>query len=319
MGLLANLHAVAFFARDGLNHGVTGVHGCFLNLPGLVAVGVSAVTGLPATLAGHARDVFVEGRAAPWLAQRADGLIVCHASAAQALRDRLPDGLCTKLHVIHHGLDVSEMATRIPGGDENRAGEPLIVAAGRFVPKKGFEHFIRACGLLADRGVRFGAVLAGDGQLGGQHRMLAERLHVADRICWPGWLDRDALRRLLHEAQVVVVPSIIAADGDRDGIPNLVLEAWATGATVVASDLPGIREAITDGVNGMLVRPGDADRLADAVASALNDADLRHRIAVAGRLRLGDEFDLVTNGRQLLDLFVSIHDGKCPAESSAHY
>ena len=319
MALLANLHAVAFFARDALDRGVTGVHGCFLNLPGVVAVGVSTVTRLPVTLAGHARDVFVEGRAAPWLARRADGLVVCHASAARALRGRLHDGLCGKLHVVRHGLDVNEAVAPLPGGEGHVNGTPLIVAAGRFVPKKGFEHFIRACGLLADHGVRFRAVLAGDGQIGGQLRALAERMHAADRICWPGWQEGDALRRLLREAQVVVVPSVIAADGDRDGIPNLVLEAWAADATVVASALPGIREAITDGLDGLLVWPGEAAQLADAVARALNDADLRHRLAVAGRQRLCDAFDLAANGRQLLDLFTSIHNGKSPAQSSARH
>jgi len=319
MSLLANLHAVAFFARDGLDHGVTGVHGCFLNLPGLVAVAVSAVTKLPVTLAGHARDVFVEGQAAPWLVQRADGLIVCHASAAQTLQGRLHDGARARVHVVHHGLDINDAAARAPGGDGDQCAEPLLVAAGRFVSKKGFEHFIRACGLLADRGVGFRAVIAGDGHLGGNLRGLAERLGLADRVCWSGWLDGDVLRRLLRKAQVVVVPSVIAADGDRDGIPNLVLEAWAAGAVVVASALPGIREAVTDGVDGLLVWPGDAARLADAVACVLNDEDLRRRMAVAGRQRLHDAFDLAANGRQLLDLFVSIHDGKMPTQSSAHH
>jgi len=307
--LLANLHAIAFFARDAGRRQVDLIHGCFLNLPGLVAMGVSIVTGIPFTVAGHARDVFVENGAVPLLARRAGQVIVCHASAADALVRRLNDGSCSKVVVVHHGLD----AQCWPSGDAtlNRgpACEPVIVAAGRFVPKKGFAGLICACGLLRDRGVRFRLVLIGDGPQADSLRILAEEKGVADRITWPGWLSEPQMRRFLAEGVLVIVPSVIDADGDRDGIPNIVFEAWAVGVPVVASALPTLCEAITHGVHGLLVKPGDEVGLANAVERMLGDAELRQCLTAWGRQRLREAFDSETNGRQLMSLLMRIHHG----------
>lgn len=297
--LLANLHTVAVFARQAEREGVTQIHGCFLNLPGLVAMAVATITELPFTVAGHARDVFVEGQATALLAREAACVIVCHPSAAEALRSRFRNGLADRIHLVCHGLGTQRACDR-PGEGPTRP--TTILAAGRFVPKKGFEVLIRASSLLKKRGLAFNLVLAGDGPDRARLNSLARQCDVGDRLRLPGWRSEAALRCLLDEATLAVVPSIVAADGDRDGIPNLLFEAWAAEVPVVASDLPAVRWAADHGVHAWLVEPADEAALAIAIEKLLNDAPLRRCLATAGRQRLAERFSLDRNGETLIGL-----------------
>ncbi len=299
MKLLANLHAVAVFARQAERRGVTHVHGCFLNLPGLVAMSAATVAKLPFTVAGHARDVFVEGQAAPLLARKASCVIVCHPAAAEALRSRFRNGAADRIRLVCHGLG-AERECRCP--KEGQARAAVIVAAGRFIPKKGFEYLIRACGLLKKQGLAFNLVFAGDGPDRARLNALALQCEVGDRLCLPGWQNESMLQRLLDEASVVAIPSVVADDGDTDGIPNVLLEAWAAQVPVVASGLPAIRWAADPGVHALLVEPANETALAGAIENALNDESLRRRLTTAGRQRLAERFSLDRNGEALIGL-----------------
>ena len=236
--LFANLHAIAFFARRACADGVQAVHGCFLNLPGLVAMGVSILTDLPLTVAGHGRDAFVDNRAVRSLARRANWVVLCHASAASELAERLDHTMRTKLVVLHHGLDPTEWGNPYGTRADEQSAEPLIFAAGRFVPKKGFDVLLRAIAILRTEGFHLRLVLAGDGPQADALRSVRDTLGLNDRVTCPGWLSEESLRRWLSRSTALVVPCVVDSDGDRDGIPNTVLEAWSLRIPVIASALP---------------------------------------------------------------------------------
>jgi glycosyltransferase involved in cell wall biosynthesis len=179
----------------------------------------------------------------------------------------------------------------------------MILAAGRLVEKKGFDILVDACARLRDRGVAFTCAIAGDGPL----RSTLER-QVADRslggvVTLRGWTPPGALALAMREATLLAVPSRVTEGGDRDGIPNVILEAMSAGLPVVASATSGIPEAVEHQTTGLLVPEGDASALAEAIAALLEDAPRAAAMGRAGRVRVMERFDLAASSRQLAALF----------------
>jgi glycosyltransferase involved in cell wall biosynthesis len=156
-------------------------------------------------------------------------------------------------------------------------GRLLVLAVGRLVGKKGFRHLIEA----AARSRAVHLAIAGEGDLGAELRRQAEASGASVRFA--GALARDEVEAALASADVVAVPSVRDAAGNVDGLPNVLLEALASGAAVVASRIAGIPDVVTDGENGLLVPAGDATALADALDRLAADPTLRRRLGERGR------------------------------------
>jgi len=303
--LVCNLHAVAFFSRDAVARRVELVHGCFMNLPGVLALAVGVVIGRPFTVAGHARDVFVEGQACRVLARRAAAVVVCHGAAGRWLAERLDGSARRKLYLIRHGIDVR----RYRGVEDARlqTGRPTwVLAAGRLVEKKGFDVLVRSWRIMADQGDSFRLVIAGDGPEANRLLRLVRSMGLSRRVRFTGWQGQAGMRSLLARAVVLVVPSVVARDGDRDGIPNVLLEACAARVPVVASRLPGIDEVVVDRVTGVLVRPGDPAALARALSEMLSDGQLRADLARRAEAWVGARFDIRMTVRRWVRLFMEM-------------
>jgi glycosyltransferase involved in cell wall biosynthesis len=178
-----------------------------------------------------------------------------------------------------------------------------VLAAGRLVDKKGFDVLIEACALLRDRGIPFTCRIVGEGP---RRRALAravQRRGLEPVVALQAWASTDEVIRLLAKARAFVAPSRIGRSGDRDGIPNVVLEAMAAGRPVVSTAVSGIPEAVVDGVTGLLVAPGDATALADALEKVLTDAALARSLGAAGFHRAIEEFDLERSSSRLAAAF----------------
>jgi glycosyltransferase involved in cell wall biosynthesis len=127
---------------------------------------------------------------------------------------------------------------------------------------------------------------------------------LAPRISFHGARPQDEIVHAYGRASLFVLAPVVLSDGDRDGIPNVLVEAMASGVPVVSTRISGIPELIEDGVNGLLVAPGDAAGLAEAITRLLSDPELASRLAVAGRRTVEREFDLGVNSRRVADLLV---------------
>jgi glycosyltransferase involved in cell wall biosynthesis len=171
-----------------------------------------------------------------------------------------------------------------------------IAVVGRLVEKKGFAVLIDALRhSMADRA--WSLHVSGDGPL----RTELEAMAAGLPITFLGQLSRAEVLREMGESEVFVVPSVSATSGDQEGLPVVLLEAAAMGCAIVASDLPGINEALTDGVDGLLVPQGDERALAAALVSLLDDAGLRTRLASRARVR-GSEYSNATVGLAYRDV-----------------
>jgi glycosyltransferase involved in cell wall biosynthesis len=250
----------------------------FLHTPAALAFIAAKISGQPYSLAGHAKDIYTSlPEDLRMRCEHARFVTTCTEANREYLVKEV--GLSPgQVHVCRHGIDLARFATpaRTP-----RPGR--IVSVGRLVPKKGFDVLIRACGELQRRGIAFELVILGGGDLHDELLVLAAEQGISDRISLLGSRPQRDVIEQLAAAEIFALSPVVLPDGDRDGIPNVLLEAMAAGVPVVATTVSGIPEVITDGETGRLVPQRRPDLLADALAELLTDPAARTRLGEAGR------------------------------------
>lgn len=262
------------------------VHAHWATYPSTVAWALGRLLGRPFGFTCHAHDIFTERQLLLRKIEEAALAVTISRYNVEWLRAHVAGDAARRLQVVHCGVDMHNAPWEPDGRDEG-----LILAVGRLDPIKGFDTLVDALGLLRERGVDARCRLVGSGSLEGELRTRAAGLGLGARIEFAGAQPQDVLRRWMREAAVFTLPSCIAADGNRDGIPVALMEAMASGCATVSTRVSGIPELIEDGVGGLLVEPGDAGALADALQRLLADAALRHRLAKGARARIEEQFD----------------------------
>jgi glycosyltransferase involved in cell wall biosynthesis len=274
--------------------GADHLHAAFAHGPASTAYYVHLLTGCPFSFAAHAKDLYLstpEVLAAKIGA--ASFVLACSHSAADELRRIAFANGRSGDDVVYapHGVDVDRFRPGPTGPAGSLADEPVrILAVGRLVPKKGYSTLASALAELASYGVPFTCRIIGGGD---QRDALAARLAsagVADRVELCGTRTQLEILEEYRQADIFVQASVVTADGDRDGIPNSVLEAMSCGLAVVATDVAGIPEVITDHNTGLLVRQGDSIALADALREAAGNFELRARLGSSAREFVVDSF-----------------------------
>ena len=179
-----------------------------------------------------------------------------------------------------------------------------------FVEKKGFEYLIKACKSLKDQGYDFHCRIVGEPDE--QSEIIEHLIHefsLEKTVVLSGGVTQEALRGIYRSCVMFVLPCRIVNNGDRDGIPNVLVEAMVMGIPVISTAISGIPELIEDGVNGLLVPQKDAKALASAIETYLKDPGFRVRTGEAGRLTVCDFFDSKKTNVALKKLFVSSLEG----------
>jgi glycosyltransferase involved in cell wall biosynthesis len=271
---------------------VDRIHAHFLHTPGSVARYAALMLDLPFSLSGHAKDVWTTP---DWeLREKLCGAawtVTCSDAAAARLRALAPG---CPLDRLYHGLDL----TRWPGCDRDPAtrdgSDPdapvRLVTVCRAVEKKGLDTLLDALALLP-RDTHWRLTHVGGGPDLQALRRHAEARGIADRIDWRGAQTQDAVRDALRDADLFALAPRIAKSGDRDGLPNVLIEAQSQGLPAVVTAVSAVPELIADGETGLLVPPGDAAALSDALLRLIREPALRDRLGEAGAQRVRDAFD----------------------------
>ena len=281
--------------------GTRHLHAHFLHTPSSVARYAAGMAGLTYSLSGHAKDIWTSSA---WeLREKLEGArfsVTCTAANREHLARLAPRA---QVHLIYHGLERSTFSPPASFGSERDGSNPSdparILSVGRFQPKKGFDVLLRALALVRHHAV---LTLVGYGPEEQRLRRLARALRLEDRIRWIGQVDHLAVRSLYRENDLFVLASRIARDGDRDGLPNVVVEALSQGLPVVASRVSALPEIVEDGVNGRLVPPEDPAALAAALSELTEDPVARRRMGAAGIHRVAEGWDVEVGVTQLLTL-----------------
>ena len=273
------------------------LHAHFAHDPTLVALLVQRLTGLPYSFTAHARDlVQIPPDSLRVRAAEATALVTCCAANADYVGSTLDGDLGAAVHVIHHGVELDRFHPRAPGSP---GAVTNLVTIGRLVEKKGFGDLLGALHMLKADGHRFLCRLYGDGPLRPLLTELRDSLGLTDEVQFLGEQDRDHIVAALEEADLFVLTPVVTEDGDRDGIPNVLVEAMACGLPVVTTSAGGITELVEHGVNGLVAPPGDVTGIANLVAQLLDDRQRGEKLGRAARASVEADYDVNGAARQL--------------------
>ena len=277
------------------------VHAHFAHDPALVGLLVARLTGLPFSFTGHARDLTqIPAAALVARAAAATTLVTCCEANADHIRATVPEAALPPLLVLHHGTDLTRFH---PAAATGRGPVPTILSVGRLVEKKGFDDLLRALAGVRAAGTPFMCHVYGDGPMRGRLLALRDALGLRDQVRLPGACDQDRVVSALARADVFALASRPTDDGDRDGIPNVLVEAMSCGVPVITTSAGGIPELVRHEENGLVAPPGDVPALTAELQRLLQDPALRSRLGAAARRTVEEGYDVSAAARTLEAVF----------------
>ncbi|MEO5989211.1 MAG: glycosyltransferase family 4 protein [Candidatus Eisenbacteria bacterium] len=297
VGHLAYLPAAARVASLAETSGCERIHGVWAHFPATVAWLAARLTGKRFSMSAHAgADLY---RTQAFLAEKvrdADFVTACVRGNADMLRRLAGSG---RVEWLYHGTDLA----RFGAIERARSREPMLLVVGRLAEAKGFDDAIVALGVLRARGLRPTLVVVGEGPERARLEALTLTHGVSGQVEFRGSLNHDEIAPLYAAAWLLLAPSKVLANGRRDGIPNVVIEAMAVGVPVAGTRAAGIEEAVVPGQTGTLSEPNDPHGLADAIAPLLTDPAEVDRLGELARRSVRETFDADVNFERLWALF----------------
>jgi len=289
---LAHLAVACHWAR-GVRGGaepVTHIHSQWINSCGTIAMFGAWLLDKPFSFTGHATDLYRDRCALNDKIRRARFIVCISEFHRQFFLDN--GARAEQCFIAYCGIDPAWFYPPAPGG--RPAGQRYrILASGRLVEKKGLCILIDACLALSRRGETFECVIGGSGPLEAELKAQVQRLGLAGCVTITGQaLQQEKIVEFMHGGDVYTLPCVWAADGDVDGLPQMLMEAMACGLPAISTRLVGIPDLIRHEQTGLLVAPNDANALADALARLMHDTALAQRLAADGRAWVLERFDL---------------------------
>jgi colanic acid/amylovoran biosynthesis glycosyltransferase len=284
-------------ARETRLRDIDHLHAHFATASTTVARLAARFARIPYTMTAHAKDIFHKSVRPEDLRRKlqdAAATVTISDYNLEYLHDNYGPA-AENVRRIYNGLELE----KFPYEEEQRGRVPEIMAVGRLVEKKGFADLIEACSLLRDR--------VGLGEQEPELRAAVERLGLGNRVELPGPRPQGELIEAVGSAAVFAAPCVVGGDGNRDGLPTVLLEAMALGAPCVSTDVTGIPEVLHDGETGLMVPQRDPAALAEAIERLLADPGLRVSLAGRARRLIEAEFDVRRNAALLRETFEAAH------------
>jgi glycosyltransferase involved in cell wall biosynthesis len=293
---------------------INRLHAHFLHTPASVTRYAATMTGLPWSFSAHAKDIWTtpDWEKREKLAD-AQWAVTCTASGHAHLAALAPDA--ERVALCYHGIALDRFPpppSRLRDNDGSDPAHPVtLLSVGRAVAKKGYDDLLAALASLPGD-LHWRLVHIGGGALAGELKKDAARYGIAEHIEWRGARPQPEVLAAYRAADLFVLAAKIGPDGDRDGLPNVLVEAQSQGLACISTHLSGIPELIEHGVTGLLVPPGDPAELAAALAQLIVHPQERARLGAAGEARVRAAFDADRATEALAQRF-----GLAPAEMPA--
>ena len=290
-------------AHDLRRHKPDVIHGVWATGPATAAAILGRLCGVPFSFGGHAYDIYRHGGDAflkPKL--RAAGFVHTTTEAGLAYLRERAGGAAVNILLARRGLD------RLPPKPErDTAARPIrLLSVGRLVAKKGHDHQLAACALLKSWGVPFVAKIVGDGPLRDKLQRRIDRDGLGGLVILCGALLPEQVGEQYHWADILWHTGVVDAEGDRDGLPNVIPEAFAHCLPVISSRTAGPMEAVAHETCGLIVDVSNASELAGAVKRLAEDPMLRQRFGENGRRWVEENFLISQNAEILARAFREI-------------
>ncbi|MDB5658524.1 MAG: glycosyl transferase group 1 family protein [Cypionkella sp.] len=293
---------VAEWPQDG-----AWLHAHFIHTPASVADYAARIMQIGWTVSAHAKDIWTstDGELSAKL-NRAKWAVTCTETGHKHLQSLAKDP--SRVHLSYHGLNLDRFPVFTvprPNRDGSDPANPVqIVSVGRAVPKKGYDTLLHALALLP-AGLHWRFNHLGGGVEREMLQSLAETLGIADRIHWQGSVNQSEVLAAYRASDLFALACRITADGDRDGLPNVLVEAASQGLACISTTISGIPELFRDGQNGWLVPPDDPAALANALKTAITSPNLRSEYGQAAEAQVRATLDYHQSVKQLVGLFAA--------------
>ncbi|WP_373778092.1 glycosyltransferase family 4 protein [Glaesserella sp.] len=298
-----NIHEIAqsiLLAMAVRERGIQHLHAHFGTQATTVARQAAIFAEVTYTFTAHAKDIYYQYKESTEL-----GLKMHDAVATVTVSDYNLSYLREQ-----YGSD-ADKAVRIYNGMDLRkfpyhsmeSRERHILAVGRLVPKKGFCVLLDALAILKQRGVNMYCTLVGDGGLRESLQEQIDTLNIGDIVKMVGPMPQPEIINLVTKASMMVAPCVISDDGDRDGLPTVLLESMALGTPVISTQVAGIPELVQDGITGLCIEAQNPEALAQAIERLLNDKELRKHLSQQARALIERDYDEDNNSALLREIF----------------
>jgi glycosyltransferase involved in cell wall biosynthesis len=303
----------AFLAKKLQHLKITHLQVHFANLPTAIVEMAQILYPFTFNIFAHAKDIYLT---LPEVLDRriakSEFILTCTGFNAQHLRKISTSS--TPIVLSYHGINFTRFTPNLSVRQQSQV--PMIMSVGRFCEKKGFPYLLEACSQLKRSGYMFQCVIIGYGEMQLELERLIATLELSDIVSLPGKKTQDQLVDLYNEASLFVLPCLVTDDGDRDGIPNVLLEAMAMELPVVSTDISGISELVENNRNGFLVQEKNSEALAQAIAKLITQPDLRQQFGQRGREKVLTDFNLNRNVGEIRELFEKLSQSELDVRSN---
>lgn len=300
-----SVHLARVLPRQGVEH----VHAYFATHTATIAYVIAAFSRITYSFTVHGPDVFVRRPLLREKIRNAKFIRAVSVFNKAFLLGLYPSVAADKIEVVHVGVN-PDVYRQADAESRHSPGTVEILSVAGLNPFKGMIFLVEACSRLAKMGVSFECRIVGDGPLRPDIEERIAELGLSGQVHLLGSQPQHVVARLMGQCDVFMLPSIIAYDGQMDGIPIALVEAMATGRPVIAADISGIPELIRTGVNGMLVDSTNPEQLAALIRTLAEDSQLRQRLGAAARRIVEEQFNVRSTVANLMELFerrVDIH------------
>ncbi|HYI08023.1 MAG TPA: glycosyltransferase [Thermoanaerobaculia bacterium] len=286
--------------------GVRHLHAHFATHATTMAYIISSLTGLTYSFTVHGPDVFVHRLLLREKIRKATAVRAVSIFNKAFLSGLYPEETAGKIEVVRTGVNPDVYADAVAAARAAAATRPnprpLVLSVADLTPSRGFPYLIDAFARLIRAGVDVECTIVGEGPLREVTELWIAEHHLSDRVTLTGALPQHEVAALMGKADIFVFPSVVATDGQMDGIPVSLMEAMAAGNAVIAAPVSGIPELVRQEVNGLLVDATHPDRLAQAIIHLIRDPELRSRLGRAAIETVKKDFDVRHNGTRLIRL-----------------
>ena len=282
---------------------IVHLHGHFAHSPTSVTLFASLLSEIPFSFTAHAKDIYTSSRdkLKRKIAQ-ARFVTTCTGYNEKYLQDIGGDS-STPIFRIYHGINVSMFKHQRL--NDCPANPYKILTVARMTEKKGLPTLYKALKILHDNGLQFRHALIGDGDDRQKILDLIASLGLSNNCEWLGTQTHEEVLRHFRESDLFVLACEIAKSGDRDGIPNVLVESLAMGVPALSTEVSAIPEILINRETGITVPPSEPHTMSDAIVQMLTDQDLRQRLITNGRKYVEEQFDNKKWVRKLGEVFLS--------------
>ena len=279
------------------------LHAHFAHDPALIAYLVNCMTGISFSFTAHARDLYqVPEKVLTDRIRQASAVITCCRANLEYLNQIAPSQQ-SKFSLVYHGVNLKDFQPVSDPSASPVPKYPLILSVGRLVEKKGFQDLLQALLIVKESGEPFQCDIYGDGPLCQPLKDWIEEHGLADEVSLMGDCTQQELISIYQNATLFVLTPVQTEDGDRDGIPNVLLEAMAVGLAVITTAVAGIPELVENNRNGLLYQPHDVEGISSGIIELLRNADKRGQLGAAASKKVTEKFDITQAAMRLKTLF----------------